>query len=118
MLARAVELARAEPVRVVQGDLTRDVRALAEKAPANATLVIFHSAVLAYLDDFGRGMFRRQVAELMARRHTVWLSNEGPGVVVGLDVPHGPGPFVLARDGRALARTSPHGDWLDWMEAA
>src|SRR3954453_4499535 len=48
---RAVELARGADIEVLPGDLTRDLVALATAAPQNATLVVFHSAVLAYLDD-------------------------------------------------------------------
>lgn len=110
----AVELSRADPVTVQPGDLTRDVAALAAQAPRSATLVIFHSAVLAYLDAAGRDAFRRQVADIAARRPTVWLANEGPGIVVPLDVPPGPLPFVLTRDGQPLALTAPHGQWLEW----
>lgn len=114
VLDAAVELARADPVTVQPGDLTRDVAALAAQAPRSATLVIFHSAVLAYLDAAGRDAFRRQVADIAARRPTVWLANEGPGIVVPLDVPPGPLPFVLTRDGQPLALTAPHGQWLEW----
>jgi hypothetical protein len=114
-LSAAIEVARRDPVAVHAGDLTTDVAALAAKAPANATLVVFHSAVLAYLDDDQRALFRTELAALAAQRPTVWVSNEGPGVVVDLPVPPGSVPFVLARDGVALAFASPHGQWLDWF---
>lgn len=116
-LSAAIEVARREPVRVVPGDLTTDLAGLAARAPANATLVVFHSAVLAYLDDEQRAQFRREMAALAAWRPTVWVSNEGPGVVVELPVPPGSVPFVLARDGIALAYASPHGERLDWFSA-
>jgi hypothetical protein len=112
---RAVELVRRDPVPVRQGDLTRDVVKLASAAPQNATLVIFHSAVLAYLDDADRGRFREQLAALQAQRRVVWLSNEGAGVVVDIPVPAGPVPFVLARDGEPIALTGPHGHWVQWL---
>lgn len=113
-LRAAVEVARADPIAVQQGDLTTDLLPLAEQAPASATLVVFHSAVLAYLDDAQRAMFRAAVTALARHRPTVWLSNEGPGVVVDIQVPDGEVPFVLARDGDALATASPHGQWLHW----
>jgi hypothetical protein len=113
----AVSLARAEPATVVAGDLTADLAALAAQAPADATLVVFHSAVLAYLDDADRSAFHEQLARIAARRPLVWLSNEGPGVCVHVPVPQGAVPFVLARDGEPLAYTGPHGKWIDWTAA-
>jgi hypothetical protein len=115
---RAVGLARQDPVIVRQGDLTRDLAALASGAPRSATLVIYHSAVLAYLDDSGRGRFQDQLASVRAERPVVWLSNEGPGVVVDVPTPYDAVPFVLARDGVPLARTGPHGEWVDWLDSS
>jgi hypothetical protein len=115
VLDAAVAIARADPPRITRGDLLTDLGAVAADAPADATLVIFHSAVLAYLADEQRGAFRAEIQELAATRPTVWISNEGPGVVVDVPVPSGAVPFVLARDGRPLATTSPHGDWIAWL---
>jgi hypothetical protein len=116
-LTAAIEVARSDTATVRTGDLTADLGALAASAPPHATLVVFHSAVLAYLDEEQRAMFRREVEQLRAQRQTVWLSNEGPGVVVDVPVPLGAVPFVLARDGVALASASPHGEWLSWVGA-
>lgn len=118
ILRRAVEVARRDPVLVRSGDLTTDLAAAAADAPADATLVVFHSAVLAYLDAGQRQRFRDAVQTLAAARPTVWLSNEGPGVVVDVPVPDGPVPFVLARGDVPLAYADPHGGWLDWSLAA
>jgi hypothetical protein len=115
ILAGAVDVARSATAAVHPGDLTTDLAALAAAAPANATLVVFHSAVLAYLDDAQRAAFRRELGGVAARRPLVWLSNEGPGVVVDLPVPPGAVPFVLARDAMPLAEASPHGEWLRWL---
>lgn len=117
ILRGAVAIARRQPAPVTRGDLLTDLIPVAATAPEDATLVVFHSAVLAYLDVEQRGNFREAVGELAARRPTVWLSNEGPGVVVDLNLPDGPVPFVLARDGEALATASPHGDWVAWLSA-
>lgn len=118
VLRAAIEIARQDPAPVHRGDLTTDLRQAASDAPADATLVGYHSAVLSYLDDAGRAAFRESVHALAAQRPTVWLSNEGPGVVVH-GVPHrdGPVPFVLARGDQPLALASPHGDWLEWLVA-
>ena len=113
-LAGAVAAARRDPPTVVRGDLTTDLPALAARAPGGATLVVYHSAVLAYVAEEDRARFADTVRGLGA----VWLSNEGPGVVPGVSVTAREGaPFVLIRDGRTpLALTDPHGTWVDWLE--
>lgn len=113
-LPAAVAVARAEPPRILRGDLVTDLAALADDAPADATLVIFHSAVLAYVSAHGRAEFADAVGALARRRPTAWVSNEAPGVVTAEPCP-GSSRFVLDRDGVALARTSPHGTELEWL---
>lgn len=115
ILDSAVAIARSAPAAITRGDLLTDLAAVAAGTPADATLVVFHSAVLGYLADERRGTFRDELAALAAERPTVWISNEGPGVVVDLPIPDGPVPFVLAKDGVPLATTSPHGDWIAWL---
>ena len=113
-LAAAVASARRDPPRVYRGDLLTDLPALAARAPAGATLVVFHSAVLAYVAAAGRRRFAETVRGLGA----VWLSNESPGVVPGMPVPatRERATFVLARDGRTpLAFTDGHGAWVHWL---
>ncbi|HJQ42448.1 MAG TPA: DUF2332 domain-containing protein, partial [Jatrophihabitantaceae bacterium] len=116
ILRRAVQIARTDPARIVDGDLTRDLVAVAEDAPSDATLVVFHSAVVSYLDEQQRTAFRSQLAELVEQRDVVWVSNEGPGVIVDVPIPDGgPVPFVVARDAVPLAYADPHGGSLDWF---
>jgi hypothetical protein len=116
ILRGAIETARRDPAPVHRGNLTTDLLQYAQDAPPDATLVVFHSAVLSYLDDGGRFAFRALVGELAARRPTVWLSNEGPGVIVhGVPRRDGPVPFVLARGDTPLALASPHGETLEWL---
>ena len=112
-LQAAIATARRDPPAVHRGDLVTDLPAIAAQAPAGATLVIYHSAVLAYVAAADRAQFARDVHELGA----VWLSNEAPGVVPGLAPPGVPeGTFVLGRDGRTpLALTDGHGAWLHWL---
>lgn len=112
-LHAAVQIARDSPAAVARGDLTTDLAAVASDAPADATLVVFHSAVLAYVDTAGREAFTDSVRALAETRRTVWLSNEGPGVVPGTDIDTaGRSLFVLAEDGRPIALTGPHGQTL------
>jgi len=95
-------------------DLLTDLPALAAQAPAEATLVIYHSAVLAYVAAEDRERFARTVRGLAA----AWLSNEAPGVVPGLPfTAFRENTFVLGRDGRTpLAFADGHGTWLHWLD--
>ncbi len=117
-LTAAVGLARADPPTLVRGDLNAALPALVETVPAGATLVVFHSAVLAYLTDDDRARFAAAVRDLPGH----WLSNEGPRVLPDLvrtDPPAGsavgPAPFVLALDGEQVAWTEGHGRALHWL---
>ncbi len=112
-LAAAVASARRDPAVVYRGDLLTDLPAVAARAPAEATLVVYHSAVLAYVAP----RERRQFASMVHSLGAVWLSNEAPGVVPDMSVPSYQGrPFILARDGRdPIAITDSHGTWLHWL---
>jgi hypothetical protein len=114
-LARAVATARRSPPQVHRGDLLTDLPALVAQAPAGATVVVYHSAVLAYVAPEDRERFAGMVRGL----GVIWLSNEAPGVVPGVPLDErDDGTFVLARDGyKALARTDGHGDWVQWLPA-
>jgi prepilin-type processing-associated H-X9-DG protein len=115
-LAAAIASARRDPPPVYRGDLLTDLPALAARAPAEATLVVFHSAVLAYVAAEDRGRFARTVRGLAA----AWLSNEAPGVVPGLPLTDfREGTFVLGHGGRTpLAFADGHGAWLHWLDSA
>jgi hypothetical protein len=115
-LAAAVAAARRDPPPVCRGDLLTDLPALAAQAPPDATLVIFHSAVLAYVEAEDRKRFAQTVRGLGA----AWLSNEAPGVVPGLPITEFlEATFVLGQGGRTpLALTDGHGAWLEWLDAA
>ncbi|MFY9930568.1 MAG: DUF2332 domain-containing protein [Streptosporangiaceae bacterium] len=116
-LAAAVACARRDPrgaPPVYRGDLLTDLPGLAARAPAGATLVVFHSAVLAYVAPPDRERFAGIVKELGA----TWLSNEAPGVVPGLPGEFRRGTFMLVRDGRTpLALADGHGNWVRWLES-
>ncbi|HLH45623.1 MAG TPA: DUF2332 domain-containing protein [Acidimicrobiales bacterium] len=111
-LEAAVAAARRHPPTIHRGDLVDDLPAVAAGAPADATLVVYHSAVLAYVPLERRLAFGRAVADLGA----VWLSNEGTRVLPGVGPGREEGHFLLVRDGReVLAETDSHGTWLRWL---
>ena len=112
-LAAAVAAARRDPPAVRRGDLLTDLPALVAQAPADATLVIYHTAVLYYVAPDQRAEFASTVRRLGA----VWLSSEAPGVLpgtAGLAPGADPLTLVLARDGHAFASADSHGAWLEW----
>lgn len=113
-LEEALVVAATDPPTVVRGDLRTDLPALAATAPPEATLVVFHTAVLGYLAR----------SELPAVAHAIratgarWIANEGPTVLRGLlpDAPDdGTEDFVLRLDGEPVARTDGHGAYLRWI---
>lgn len=107
-LRGAVEIARRDPPRLVQGDLTTDdLDALAAEAPRDATLVIFHTAVLYYVPRAGRAIFREKVAQLGA----TWLAAESADVL-GFAEDHE--LMALAKDGRRVAGVDGHGGFIRW----
>jgi len=117
LLRAALRVAEREAPRVVQGDLRTDLRALASQAPETATLVVFHTAVLAYVPDPAeRAAFARSVGSLDA----VWVANEAPGLIDGSSPPEHPwpsgfDPFLLTCDRRPVAWTEPHGASIHWI---
>jgi hypothetical protein len=115
-LRAACNVARVAAPRVVRGDLRTDVPALSAQAPADATLVVFHTAVLAYVrDPEGREAFARAVAKVGA----TWIANEGPHNIPGAPDPgrpHAdPAAFLLCVDAQPVAWTDGHGTWIDWL---
>jgi hypothetical protein len=48
-LRAAIEVARADPPKVLRGDLRVDLPAIAALAPKNMRLVVYHTAVLGYV---------------------------------------------------------------------
>ncbi|MET8973414.1 DUF2332 domain-containing protein [Streptomyces hydrogenans] len=116
-LRNAVRVASAEPPTLVRGDLDATIRDLVAAAPAGATPVVLHSAVLAYLPPEKRESFAATMRDLACP----WISNEAPGVLPAVDHRLPPLPdadtllFTLALNERPLARTGPHGQSLEWL---
>ena len=114
-LQAAARIVMADPPRIVAGDLNERLAALAAEAPADATLVVFHTAVIAYLDEAARAQFVATVRRLPGH----WLSVEArsiiPGVDVRTDVENDSIDFVLAIDRVQRAWAQPHGRALKWV---
>jgi hypothetical protein len=115
-LRAAVRVARADPPRVVRGDLRHGLATLAAEAPKDSTLVVFHTAVLAYVPDRGE---REDFAAAVTSLCDFWIANESPRVfpAIAEKVPGGvkPGCFLLSLNGEPVAWTDPHGAAVDWI---
>lgn len=113
----ALAVARSAPAMIHQGDLLELVGEVAAGAPADATLVIFHSAVLFYLSVEERARFVAQVRALPG----AWISNEAPRVLPDamskLDREPASRRFLLCVDGRPVAFTAHHGQSVEWLSS-
>lgn len=108
-LQAAARIATAGPPNLLKGDLLDAVPQLVEAAPEGTTVVVFHSAVLAYLEPARR----REFVDLMqSLPGVVWISNEGervlPEVAAQVRAPVR-GRMIVAVDGRPVALAGPHG---------
>lgn len=116
-LQAAAALAAAEPATMLTGDLLDRLPDAVAAAPANSTVVVFHTSVLVYLPSPAQTAFGQLVRSLPAR----WIAQEAAPSIPGLDT----GPLghtsaqesrlVLALDGRPVARTTAHGGHIDWL---
>lgn len=119
-LRRAVEVARADPPDLRAGDLLTDLPALVEEVSAHGPVVVFHTAVVAYLEPDDRERFHDLMTGLVTAGACRWVSNEGKQVLprvtaTGPDVPEERVTFVLGVDGQARAWTHGHGQEMTWL---
>jgi hypothetical protein len=119
-LRHAISLASADPPRLVRGDLLEELPALVDEASAHGTVVVFHSAVAAYLPLAQRADFQALMMRLVAGGECHWVTNEAPNVLpdITATAPEGERDarhFVLGIDGRMVARTHGHGAYLHWL---
>lgn len=114
LLEEALTVARQAKPRVIKGDLRTDLAALAAEAPRDATLVVFHTAVLAYVTEpADRLAFAQSVRATGAQ----WISNESAALTGWTgETPAVWGDFVLALNGRPKAHTDAHGTRVLWMK--
>src|SRR5689334_537083 len=112
-LREAAAVAAADPPLLIRGDLVDDLPALAARAPAGATLVVFHTSVLYQVPAPRRAAFVDLVRALPGH----WISNDTAEVLAHGD-PAPPGHNLLALDGRPLAWTRSHGQAMTWFAGA
>lgn len=120
LLSTAITMAQSDPPHVRAGDLLAGLPSLLEELTAaapDAVPIVFHSAVIAYLEDDARAEFADLMTGLVADGACHWVSNEGrhvlPDVTASGPRPPG-GRFVLGVDGQAVAHTHGHGRSLHW----
>jgi hypothetical protein len=113
LLGEALAVARRDPPKIFKGDLRSDLPRIAAQAPKQATLVIFHTAVLAYVRDAAD---RQAFADSVRGLNAQWVSNESAKLFNKPDAPPAPwGRFSLSLNGRLMGYTDPHGSALDWL---
>lgn len=120
LLDQGIEVARSDPPEVVRGDMIELLPHLIEYAAAQGPVIVFHTAVAAYLDVDQRKVFHELMTGLVAEGACHWVSNEGKDVlpdvtVTGPAVPDELATFVMGIDGRAVAWTHGHGRSLTWL---
>lgn len=112
--------ARIRP-RIVKGDLLGNaLERLCGEAPKGATLVVFHTAVLAYVAERAdRDAFGRRVRSLCP----YWISNEAASVFGDASGANASkhassgagGRFLMPVNGSPVAWADPHGAAIDWI---
>ncbi len=114
-LRASLAIARRASPHIVRGDLRADLPQLAAQAPRDMTLVVFHTAVLAYVESReDRAAFARALRELGA----MWVSNEAPGVFPAVSAKAGrprPSRYILSLNGEPIAWTDLHGAAIEWL---
>jgi hypothetical protein len=113
-------VAGADPPRLVRGDLLDQLPTLVEQASAHGTVVVFHSAVAAYLPREQRAELQSLMLGLVAGGACHWVTNEAPNVLPDItatapEAEREAQHFVLGVDGRMVARTHGHGSYLHWL---
>jgi hypothetical protein len=124
-LNAAIELTRADPPLLLQGDALERLPEALAMVPADAVPIVTTTWALAYFSLEDRLRFLRRLDEAGARRPLAWVSAEGVGIA----------PAVPTRGDRrlsahstlgcavfdgahmhvdAIGRCHPHGRWLEW----
>jgi hypothetical protein len=97
-LDAALAIAAEHPPRLVEGDAFELLPELLSEAPTDAQVVVFHTAVLAYM-GFDRADQLRQLT-----RDVTHVAAEDPRLL----------DFRLQVDDVEVGAAHPHGQWLEW----
>jgi hypothetical protein len=111
-LRKAIEIARTDPPRLMQGDYIEVLPALLAGRDLEALTVVYHSASTMYLGYEHRDRLRELLEEEGRRGSLAWISFEfveaGP-MSFALDVRSWPG------EARRLARLDGHAETMEWV---
>lgn len=115
-LRAALKIATSHRPRIEQGDLRGDaLDRLCREAPSDATLVIFHTAVLVYVAERSeRELFGARAMSL----YDYWIANEAPrlpAISSRVAAAGAPGRYLLSVNGLPVAWTDTHGSAIDWI---
>ena len=114
-LRAAMRIAASAQPEILKGDLLRDLGPLAAQAPRDATLVVFHTAVLTYVAPPQRAEFARTVSSLC----DFWVANEAPSVFPDIAERAGRfgprGRYLTSVNAQPVARADFHGAWMEWF---
>ncbi len=121
-LRAAADIARHDPPHLTTGDLLHGLPDLIDEAGHHGPVVVFHSAVIAYLDPTERAAFDELIRSLVDDGACDWISNESKDVLPSItSTGPRPGPdqdtFVLGVNGTAVAWTHGHGRTMDWHDS-
>jgi len=115
-LAAATDLVAADPPEVVAGDAVDRLLELLDRAPADATIVVYSTLVLYQFPDEAVAALHETLAEHSRERDgpVHWLSGDPAVEVTSPTYRH-----VRFEDGTAtserLARFAAYGSWIDWV---
>ncbi|MCI1019592.1 DUF2332 domain-containing protein [Microbacterium sp. C5A9] len=113
----ALDIAAAEPARLVAGDALAHIEALAAEAPRDATLVITTPGVLVHIPREARLTLVDRIRRLPAR----WVTIDPPALLDVWDpavAADGWPGFVVALDGHVRASADPLGRSWEWRAAS
>jgi hypothetical protein len=109
---RAVEIVRADPPRLMEGDFVEVLPALLAERDLDALTVVFHSASIMYVSEEDRARVRETLEAEGERGSLAWVSyeyTEAGRLSFALDVQSWPG------EPQRLARLDGHGNELQWV---
>jgi len=116
-LQAALRIAAAHRPKIEKADLLGDgLDRLCREAPKDATLVVFHTAVLAYVERLSE---RQAFGERAMSLCDYWVSNESPRLLPTIASRAGEigtrSRYLLSVNGSPVAWTDPHGAALEWI---